>query len=215
MAVLDCGCGPGSMTLDIAARVGDGPVVGVDMDESQVRLATQSAQARGLKNLTFRQGNAYALPYEADSFDLVFSHALIEHLREPGKALREFLRVLKPGGAVAVCAPDWSGFLYAPATPVLLEAVKAYTDLQNGNGGDASVGHKLHDYAIAAGFEHVRCTARYENFEPLTIITDLVGWQLERNGLLHLAAALREWADQPSGMFAEAWVSCAGRKPAN
>jgi SAM-dependent methyltransferase len=213
MRVLDCGCGPGTITLDIAQRVGDGSVVGLDLSESQVRLATQGAAARGLANISFRQGTAYALPLPDASVDAVFSHALLEHLSDPARAVAEFRRVLKPGGWLGVCTPDWGGFLYSPATPELLAAVRAYTDLQNRNGGDVRIGHKLLGLLVDAGFEHARATARYENYDPLTVITDLIAWQLDSNGFAAEAHALREWGARSTGMFAEAWVECVGRKP--
>jgi len=213
MRVLDCGCGPGTITLDIAERVYPGTVVGVDMSQSQVELATRSAAARGLANIEFRPGDAYALPFPDAGFDAVFSHALLEHLAEPARAVAEFRRVLKPGGWLGVCTPDWSGFLYSPATPELLAAVHAFEALQVRNGGDARIGHKLLGLLVDAGFEQTKATARYENYEPLTVITDLVAWQLEANSLTDEARALRSWGARPNGMFAQAWVGCVGRRP--
>lgn len=210
MRVLDVGCGPGSMTLGIAGRIGDGRVTGLDLDESQVKLAQQSATERGVSNASFRSGSAYELPFDDAQFDAVFSHALIEHLSEPVRAMRQFLRVLKPGGVMGVATPDWSGFLYGPLTPEMRAAVKAYEALQVGNGGDVNVGHKLSQYAIDAGFERVVMRARYENFEPLTIITDLLAAKLELTGQDKHARTLRDFARTPHGMFAEAWVSCVG-----
>jgi len=213
MQVLDVGCGPGSMTLGLAARIGSGHVTGVDLGESQVQLARQVAAQHGVANATFRSGNAYELPFPDAQFDAVFSHALIEHLAEPVRAMREFLRVLKPGGVMGVATPDWSGFLYGPLTTELSAAVKAYEALQVSNGGDVNVGHKLSQYAVEAGFEKVSQRARFENFEPLTIITDLLAAKLDLAGQPAHAAVLRDFARTPHGMFAEAWVACTAVRP--
>jgi ubiquinone/menaquinone biosynthesis C-methylase UbiE len=215
MAVLDCGCGPGTVTVEIALRVAEGSVVGLDLDESQVRLGHALAQRRGCRNVSFRQGDVYRLPFEEASFDAVFSHALFEHLSDPLRALRELLRVLEPGAPAVVCTPDWGSFLYSPATAPLIAAVRAYCELQNRNGGDVRIGHKLLDYARQAGFERVRASARYENYQPLSVIGDLVAGKLDQSGLVQEAAAMRDWAAHSDGMFAQAWVSCVAWRPAS
>lgn len=122
IAVLDCGCGAGSITRDIAARIAPGKVTGLDFNSAQVEIATRDAAVQGVANVAFRQGSAYELPFGDASFDAVFSHALIEHLREPDRAMAEFMRVLKPGGVLGVCTPDWGGFLLAPLSEKLLLA---------------------------------------------------------------------------------------------
>jgi len=215
MAVLDCGCGPGTVTVDIAQRLGEGTAVGLDLDGSQVGLGRELAQRRGCSNVNFRQGDVYHLPFEDATFDTVFSHALFEHLSEPLRAMRELRRVLKPGAAAVVCTPDWGSFLYSPATPPLLAAVRAYCELQNRNGGDVCIGHKLLDYARQAGFERVRASARYENYQPLSVIGDLIAGKLDQAGFAPHAAAMRDWAAHSDGMFAQAWVSCIAWRPAS
>lgn len=213
MQVLDVGCGPGSMTIGIAARVGTGRVTGVDLSASQVQLGKQRAVQQDVSNAQFQTGSAYDLPFQDSQYDAVFSHALLEHLSEPARAMNEFRRVLKPGGVMGVATPDWSGFLFGPATTASQTAVKAYEALQAGNGGDVNAGNKLSQYAVDAGFERVRSRARYENFEPVTIITDLLAAKLEEAGQLKHAEALRKWAHTPHAMFAEAWVACVGYRP--
>jgi ubiquinone/menaquinone biosynthesis C-methylase UbiE len=214
MQVLDVGCGPGSITLGIAACIGSGHVTGVDLSESQVRLAAQAAAEQGVSNARFQTGSAYELPFADAQFDAVFSHALLEHLSEPARAMREFLRVLRPGGVMGVATPDWRSFLYGPSSPALVAAVKAYEALQVANGGDVDIGHKLSQYAVDAGFERVKQRARYENFEPLSIITDVLAATLDRAGQPEHARTLRDWERTPHAMFAEAWVTCTGFRPA-
>ena len=213
MRVLDIGCGPGSITMGIAARIGYGRVTGVDLNESQVQLAMQTAARKDLSNIEFRTASAYELPFADAQFDAVFSHALIEHLSEPVRAMREFLRVLEPGGVMGVATPDWGGFLYGPSNPRLVAAVKAYEAMQVRNGGDVTVGRKLSQYAVDAGFENVKQRARYENFEPVSIITDLLSAKLERDGQADHAQVLCDWERTPHAMFAEAWVACIAYRP--
>lgn len=213
MRVLDCGCGPGGITLGIAARVDGGSVVGVDMDESQVRLARANAAMREAINVSFRTGSAYALPLADGSFDAVFSHALLEHLSQPVKALREFQRVLRPGGVTGVCAPDWGGFLCSPPTEEIYAALRAHSEIQNRNGGDTLVGRKLLGLMLEAGYIDVKSQARYQNYDDLSDIAGALAVQLEHGGQHAHADSIRAWAKRPVGMFAQAWVSCVGRKP--
>lgn len=213
LEVLDVGCGPGVMTLDLARRIRTGRITGLDMNEAQVRMGVQAAAAGGVSNAQFETGSAYALPFPDASFDLLFSHALLEHLREPQRAMAEFLRVLRPGGVLGVATPDWGGFLFGPPSPALTAAVQAYMGLQQRNGGDVSIGRRLGQIAADAGFEQVRQRARYENYDPLSIIGELLAFQLEDDGQPEHAATLRAWQRTPHGMFSQAWVACTGRKP--
>src|SRR5260221_1598718 len=161
ISVLDCGCGPGTITRDIAQRIAPGRVVGLDFDGDQIAVAMAEAKAQDIANVEFRQGSVYAVPFEDSSFDAVFSHALLEHLKEPVEAAAEFRRVLKPGGMLGVCTPDWGGFLLASPSGKLLVAFETYKELQNRNGGDVYCGHKLGMYVEQAGFEGIVMRSRY------------------------------------------------------
>ena len=140
MSILDCGFGPGTITCDIAEQVPRGKVVGVDVDESQVRVARENTDKRGTRNVEFRHGSAYELPFQADSFGAVFTHALLEHLSEPARAVEEFRRVLRPGGILATCSPDWGGFLIVPQSHSLSVAIEAYKSLQVRNAEMSTLG---------------------------------------------------------------------------
>jgi SAM-dependent methyltransferase len=106
--VLDAGCGGGGMPLSLAEEAGD--VVGIDpinrFGDAGVRLARE----RGLRNLHFLLADGMALPFDGGSFDLVLSHAVIEHVADAPLYLRECARVLKPGGRVYLSTSPYLSF---------------------------------------------------------------------------------------------------------
>ena len=214
LSVLDCGCGPGSITLSMAPLVAPGKIVGVDFASSQIKRATSNAAGAGIHNAEFLIADCYSLPFDDCSFDRIFNHALMEHLSHPVQAMKEFHRVLKPGGIVGVCSPDWGGFILAPPSEALSAAVKAYTDLQTRNGGDVHVGRKLSLYLAEAGFSNCQMSARYECYPSLEFIGEYLALQLEREGDTRSAKVFRDWSQSAGGMFAQCWVSCiAHRNP--
>ena len=118
MRVLDVGSRTGYPALLAAEVVGpEGSVVGIDLAESMLAVATRKAQAKGMKHVTFRTGDATALPFDATSFDAVISRFCLMFLPEIPNALKEITRVLKPGGYVAAAvwsAPDKNPFMRIP-----------------------------------------------------------------------------------------------------
>ena len=154
----------------------------------------------------------HSLPFDDASFERVFSNALMEHLTDPVRAMREMLRVLKPGGVIGVSSPDWGSFLLAPPSAALTAAVAAYTTLQTRNGGDVNVGRKLGSHLSAAGFENCQMSAQYEVYPSLPLIGDYLALQLDCAGDAASAATFRDWSQRPGGLFAQCWVSCIARK---
>ena len=210
VSVLDAGCGPGTLTIGIAERARS--VTGVDFGESQIESARQRAADLNATNVEFIKASCYELPFEDNSFDRVFSHALMEHLANPIDALCELRRVLKPCGIVGVCSPDFDGRLLAPSTKELEAAAEAYADLQASNGGDLRIGKKLSSYMIEAGLQDVQMSARYECYPKLDFIGESLALQLDLAEMPDHAACFRQWSKSPSGMFAQSWVSAIGVK---
>src|SRR5262249_11960525 len=162
-----CGCGPGSITFGIAEAVYPGSIVGIDFGESQIARAQAAISDTPRGNVSFQVAGCYSLPFPADTFDRIFSHALFEHLSEPVRAMAELGRVLKPNGMVGLCSPDWGGFVLSPPSDALARAVSSYKTLQIRNGGDVDAGRKLGANLTAAGFEDVHMSARYECYPTL------------------------------------------------
>ena len=210
MRLLDCGCGPGTITLGLARRVAPGLVVAIDREPSQVGLIQARAREEDVINVEAVVGDAGALPFPESSFDMVFSHALLEHLPDPVSALGEMRRVLAPGGMIAVSVPDWGGFLLAPPDPEVDRAIDYYLAIRRAAGGDPEAGRNLGLRLDEAGFSGVELSARYECHDPRTpIVEELAGrielspdldagaggWVAGPASSARMAAALRRWGD--------------------
>ena len=93
-SVLDVGCGPGTITIDLARRVAPGQVVGIDAVIEPLEMARSDAVAAHVDNVTFQVADAYALPFDEASFDVVHAHQVLQHLTDPGRrAARDGSRV--------------------------------------------------------------------------------------------------------------------------
>jgi ubiquinone/menaquinone biosynthesis C-methylase UbiE len=96
--MLDIGTGPGRLPILVANESPLLQVTGLDLSADMVKIATQEARHRRLKNVTFRQGSASELPFPDAEFDLVVSTLSFHHWKRPEKALDEIYRVLREGG---------------------------------------------------------------------------------------------------------------------
>src|SRR5262245_49108904 len=114
MHVLDCGCGPGSVTLGLAHAVAPGSAIGIDLEARQVAAARALATQQGVANVTFGVASIYALPFPEGTFDAVFADNVLWHLREPLAALREMRRVLRRGGVIGIRDAEVGAEVLAP-----------------------------------------------------------------------------------------------------
>jgi SAM-dependent methyltransferase len=151
--VLDVGCGPGTITTDLADRVPQGHVTGIDAAQAVIEQARELAGDRA--NSDFATGDVYALDYPDGAFDVVHAHQVLQHLGDPVRALREMGRVTRPGGLVAVREADFGGMTWYPELPILDEWRPLYKRVARGNGGEPDGGRRLHVWAREAGLTDI------------------------------------------------------------
>ena len=155
--LLDVGAGPGTITMDFAGRVAH--VTATEIGTAELALSQSLAAERGVQNVDFAVEDVHALSFADDSFDIVHTHQVLQHVADPVQALREMRRVTKPGGIVAARDADYAGFIWFPMLPELDEWLRLYREAARTNGGEPDAGRRLLSWARAAGFENVMATA--------------------------------------------------------
>ena len=86
MRLLDCGCGPGAISVGLATAIAPGQLVGIDLDGEHIEQARRLAEELGVSSARFEIGNVGQIPYADQSFDAVFCHAVLEHLEQTGSS---------------------------------------------------------------------------------------------------------------------------------
>ena len=155
--LLDVGCGPGTITVDLAARVAPGRVVGLDVSPAPLDEARELAARQGVA-AEFRVGDVYALDLPDDAVDVVHAHQVLQHLTDPVAALREMARVCRPGGLVAVRDVDYATFTWFPANPGLDRWLELYYAVARANDAEPDAGRRLLSWAHAAGLRDTVAT---------------------------------------------------------
>jgi SAM-dependent methyltransferase len=219
MSLLDVGCGPGTITCDLADLVAPGRVTAVEPVEAALDLARAEAGRRGTTNVDFVVADVHALDLPDASYDVVHAHQVLQHVADPVQALREMKRVCRPGGVVAARDSDYSAFTWFPADPRLDTWLDLYLAAARANGGEPDAGRRLLHWARAAGFTDVEVGASTWCFADAEdrawwggmwadrILGSALTDQLLRDGLADRATlegiseAFRSWAADEDGWF--------------
>lgn len=217
-SILDVGCGPGTITLDMATRVGSGEVIGIDVGAEVIAKATAAIPPK-LANVSFRRASVYELEFDDDQFDIVHAHQVLQHLADPVAALREMRRVCRPGGVVAVRDADYGSMAWAPADGVLDQWMSMYQAVARGNDAEPDAARYLKGWAAEAGFGEVDCSASIWCFADdadrawwgglwagRILDSSLAEQALERGlataeQLAEMSEAFTQWIDSPGAWF--------------
>lgn len=229
MQVLDCGCGPGGITVTLAYFVPQGRVVGVDVEDSQLEMGRREAQQRGISNVEFQHASVYALPFAAGTFDAVLVHAVLYHLAEPMRALQELRRVLKSGGIIGLRDTDSDGDVYYPVHDDVERYWKLIERVIRHNGGDVRFGRKQRWLLREAGFQNIVASASSDAFGTTELTAgfsryfgsiflnqhrELIlkeGWATEAD-LTVMQQALLAWGNHPDAFYARCRCEAVGWK---
>jgi ubiquinone/menaquinone biosynthesis C-methylase UbiE len=210
MSVIDCGCGPGSITCDIAQAVAPGQVVGIDIAEVQVERARRLAARRGVPNVRFERGDIYELPYPDKSFDVAFAHNVLQHLADPPRAIREMRRVLKPSGIIGLHDIDFGTLLIDP--PWVSGFLELFYRVAELNGTSLHYARSQRRLLREVGFARTEGFAEVEYFGNRQSLRMYVGAAIQQARDPAFVATVLDhaWADQTQldAMVAEleAWA---------
>jgi len=221
--LLDVGCGPGTITADLAEAVSPGGrVTAVDSSADILESTRAELAARGIAGAVVETADVHELPYEDGSFDVVHAHQVLQHVADPVRALREMRRVCRPGGVVAVRDADYAGMTWYPEVPGLGEWQSLYRRVARANGGEPDAARRLLAWSRAAGFPDDALTATATTWVYATP-EDRAWWseswaQRTRDSALgrqavalgfaepadleRIAASWHEWAADPDAWFA-------------
>jgi len=220
LSVLDVGSGPGTITVDLAERVAPGRVTALETTEAALELTRTEAAGRACSTVDFLVGDVHALELPDASFDVVHAHQVLQHVADPVAALREMIRVCRPGGVVAARDGDYAGFTWHPASAGLEKWRDLYSTAARANGGEPDAGRHLLGWAHAAGATDVTASSSTWCYaDPATrqewggmwaarITDSAVAEQLRASNLAtsdelrEVGAAWHGWADHPDG-----WIS--------
>jgi len=215
--VLELGAGTGFLSINLAlAGCLDGAAITVtDISPGMLEVCVENGRRHGV-TLAARAGDAEALPFPDESFDLVIGHAFLHHMPDPARTIEEAFRVLAPGGTLVIAGEPtrlgdrvagvvkratWHGFRLATSLPGLRGLRRPSVREAGGSAADA----------VLAGLEHevdlhtfdpaeVEAMARIAGFAPVRTVTEelvanWVGWAVRT-----LEASVRP------GVLGERWA---------
>ena len=219
LRLLDVGCGPGTLTVDLARRVAPGRVVGVDLVGSVIEEASAHAREAGVVNVSFLAGDFREVGLEDRSFDVVHAHQVLQHLRDPVGALSAMTRLVRPGGHVAVRDADYSAMTWSPADSGIARWLEIYLAVSRRNGAEPNAGRWLLRWARVAGLAAATYTTSTWTFATPDSLRWWGGLWAERmvassfaeqavgygiataSELAAVAERWREWSQEPDAVF--------------
>jgi ubiquinone/menaquinone biosynthesis C-methylase UbiE len=160
-SVIDLGCGPSGIIELLSSRVGPmGHVVGLDFDPANITAARELARERGLMNVELIEGDARHTRLAAGLFDLAHARTLLINVPKPEGIVAEMVRLVKPGGSIAVLEPDVGISLCYPPLPAWDRMSEIFRSTYAIDGADPLIGRRVAELFREAGLVEVGVEAR-------------------------------------------------------
>ena len=208
LRVLDFGCGAGGISVGLAMAVEPGELCGMDMERSQIDLATAAAKDSGCDNAMFQVGDVTSLPFEDGYFDVAHCHNVQLHVPDTGAVLSEVRRVLKPGGLIACRELVFGSIVAHPGTGHMERLWEMYMDVLEADDGHPEIGLNLKNRLLTAGFANVRASMSFSTFsEPgeIAAFHELVTQGFLSPAITEAAIKYRAWTEGMTQEVREAW----------
>lgn len=238
MSLIDCGCGPGTITLGLAEIVAPGEVVGVDINAQRIAEARTLATAEGADQVRFEVASVIELLAPSQAFDAAFENRCFEHLVDAGPAVREVFRVLKPGGVFGAGERFVNSDVWGNLGPTLRRAMQLSVRASNraiwgktdgGLGIDRRFAERFSSLLIRTGFVDLGMTAFWESYGTRERVAWMGEYMARQRGaevariiksgwadqaeMDRISDAWREWGQRPGSYCAIARVGFVAHKP--
>jgi SAM-dependent methyltransferase len=163
--VLEVGCGVGAQTAHLVRSSPGAHLTSIDVDERSLARA----RARVGDAVDWRHADLFEI---TGQYDHAFVCFVLEHLREPERALTRLRRLIRPGGTITVIEGDHGSAFFHPDNPAAHAVIDCLVTLQRRAGGDALIGRRVEPLLTAAGYREVRarpCTVYADGTRPALV----------------------------------------------
>jgi ubiquinone/menaquinone biosynthesis C-methylase UbiE len=158
--VLEAGCGVGAQTLMLASKSPDAQITSIDISEKSINRAKALIKKEKIVNVEFQTADLFNLPFEDETFDHIFVCFVLEHLKDPVRALECLRRVLKKDGSITVIEGDHGSCYFYPETKEAIKTWECLIECQKRLNCNPMIGREIYPLLKNSGFNNIRVSPK-------------------------------------------------------